>query len=187
MRSPSERPTGRVTIGLLLIAVVVGGLMVPARPAAAETVESDYVLIRPTDVMTEDVYALGNRIQVDGTIQGDLVAAAAGEIRINGTVTGSVTAIASTVVVTGTIQGSLRVMARSVEVDQGTVGGDVAVTAWDVTSHGLVGRDVIVFSRHLTLAGKIGRNAGARLELAPLSGPDLKSSAATNYATRADV
>lgn len=133
--------------------------LVPALPARAERTQSDLVLIREGDVLDEDLYAAGNRIQIDGRIEGDLVASAFEEVHIGGEVTGSVTALTGKVVVEGRIGGSLRAIAAEVVVG-GEVGGDVLAGGRRVqTEEGsTIGRDLIVWAWTVDVDGAIGRN-----------------------------
>ncbi len=152
------------SISLAVLATAV--LLVPALPAAAETIESDFVLIRPGDTIGEDVYAVANRAEVAGRVEGDLVIAAAGEVRISGTVTGDLTVFAGSVIVSGTVGGSLRGVARSVEIAGGTVAEDVFVAAWDVAGTGEVGRDLYSWAMRTEVGGTVGRNVdGQQREL----------------------
>lgn len=135
--------------------------MIPSRAALAETVESDFVLIRPADVVVEDLYAVANRAEIAGRVEGDVVVVAAGEVRVSGTVTGDLTVIASSVVITGVVEGSVRFLARTVYVS-GEVGDDVVGPTWDYNSDGTVGRDVVVWAGHGRLGGEVGRDVEGR-------------------------
>lgn len=168
----------------LLLALAAGGLLLAAAlpAAAAETSNSEFVIIQEDDVFPEDLYAGAIRVLVEGTLQGDLVAFAAEEIVIDGTVTGSVTAVSPRVVVNGDVEGSLRVAGNSLDVD-GRVGGDVVASvwsaslspgsevggdalfwAWDVAALGRVGHDLTGSQRHLELAGEIGGDVDVTVE-----------------------
>jgi hypothetical protein len=138
-------------------------------PAVAEVTQSDFVIVRADDVISEDLYAVGNRVQVEGRIEGDLYVAAFGEIAISGEVTGDVVAIASRVEITGMVGGSVRAAAATVVIS-GTVGEDVAMAAWNVGVESVanIGRDVLVVGRNTTIAGSIERDlrgSSSRLEL----------------------
>lgn len=135
--------------------------MIPAPAALAETVESDFVLIRPTDVVEEDLYAVANRAEIAGRVEGDVVLVAAGEVKVSGTVTGDLTVIASSVVITGTVEGSVRFLARTVTIS-GEVGDDVVGPTWEYGSDGTVGRDVVVWAGHGRLGGEVGRDVEGR-------------------------
>lgn len=163
--------------GLLLagtVALFVGLTALPA--GAAETANSEFVIIQADDVLENDLYAGAIEVQVQGTIDGDLVAFAAEEIVIEGHVTGSVIAVAPRVVVSGRIDGALRVstsalwisgeigrdvVAAAVTVHLGSrssVQRDVQIWAWDMAALGRVGADLAGSMRTLTLAGRVGGN-----------------------------
>ncbi len=165
----------------LLSWVVLAGVLV-AGPAAAATpgevraerASADLVLVREGDVVGEDLYAAGNRVRIEGVIEGDLVASATRSTEVPGRVQGDVTVVARSVVVTGRVEGAVRVVAGSLLIDGevdgdvwfggGTlvladgarVGGDVAgwAAVWDTT--GEVGRNVLGRSIDARLGGEIG-------------------------------
>ena len=154
MRSLAERRLRVPALLLTLVAV----LAIPG-VAAAETTQSDLVLIRAEDVVTEDLFAAGNTIQIAGRIEGDLVASSLGELRIDGTIEGSVNAVASRVVIAGVVDGSVRVVASEVVIE-GTIGGDLATAARRVSiePRGKVGRDLLIANWTTEVAGDVGRN-----------------------------
>lgn len=150
--NPRQRP-------FLVAAMVAVGLLALTAPATAERTQSDLVLIREDDVVAEDLYAAGNRIEVQGRIEGDLVAVAFEEILITGEVTGDVLAVASRVGVTGFVGGSLRAAAPTMTIE-GEITDDVLAAGWSMTqaSPSRIGRDLIVWGRRLEQAGEINRN-----------------------------
>jgi len=166
MRSRSRRRLLAFGFGLAVLAVAI-----PA--GAAETSNSELVIIREDDVFPDDLYAGAIRIVIDGVLEGDLTAFAAEEIVINGTVTGSVVAASPRVTVTGQIGGSLRVTGNALTVE-GSVGkdlvgaiwsarltpssavaGDVLLWAWNAAALGTIGQDLDGTQRHLSLAGSV--------------------------------
>jgi len=159
---------------LLLAAAACAAILAIALPAvAAETSNAEFVIIQEDDVFPEDLYAGAIRVVVNGTLDGDLVAFAAEDVVITGTVTGSVTAIAPSVRVEGTVEGSLRVSGNRLQIDGNVdgdvvaavfaadlgagsrVGGDVLIWGWDVAALGTVGGDVTGTQRNLELAGAV--------------------------------
>ncbi len=142
--------------------VLFSGLIVigcSATPAFAEVTQSDLVIVRPDDTITEDLYAAGNSIRIEGRIEGDLYAVAFNEIVVSGVVTGDVVAIASRIEVTGTIEGSLRLAAGRVLM-HGAVGDDMLVASWttEVGTEGVVGRDLLSWSNRLGMEGSVDRD-----------------------------
>jgi hypothetical protein len=162
-------------------------LFVMATPVlAAETSNSEFVIIREDDVFPDDLYAGAIRVTVDGTLDGDLVAFAAEEIVINGTVTGSVIAVTPHLTVNGEVGESLRVTGNRLEiagqiegdvvgavvnarlVAESEVGGEVLMWAWNADVMGAIGRDLTGTQRNLELSGEIGGDVEisvARLEI----------------------
>ncbi|REK19366.1 MAG: hypothetical protein DWQ40_07410, partial [Actinobacteria bacterium] len=157
---------------LAFLACFLFGLALPA--GAAEVDSSDIVIITEDDVFDGDLYVAANRVLVRGTIDGDLFAVAAQDVRIEGLVTGSVTALAAEVVVTGSIGQSLRATSPSLEIsgligedvvvasgslsilDGAVVEGDVVVWGWSATSTGLIEGDLEGTIRQLTIGGTVG-------------------------------
>ena len=160
-----SRSRGRLLAALLLVI-----LAIPLA-AAARLTQSDLVLVRVDDVVTEDLYAAGNRISIEGRIEGDLIAAAFDEILISGEVTGDVTAVAGAVSITGTVGGSVRVAATRVEID-GSIGEDLAAVSWEtiVTLDGLIGRDLINWGRLGRVDGGVDRDLTGRFSRLSLDG-----------------
>lgn len=158
------------------LVTIAGGLILLAfaLPAmAAETSNSEFVIIPEADVFPEDLYAGAIRVVVEGTLDGDLIAFAAEEIVIDGTVTGSVTAVTPNLTINGAVGESVRVIGNrltiSGEVDRdvvaavfdasltasSTVAGDVILWTWDASAVGSIGGDLSGTQRHLSLAGAI--------------------------------
>ena len=154
----------------LLIAAVGLLLLIPLA-AAARLTQSDLVLVRADDVVTEDLYAAGNRITIEGRIEGDLIAAAFEDVLISGEVTGDVTVVAGRVTITGTVGGSVRVAAGLVQVG-GAVAEDVAVASWEtvVDPTGTIGRDLINWGRSGEVAGRVNRDLTGRFSRLVLDG-----------------
>lgn len=146
---------------VLLLGLVVFGLS--PIPARAELTQSDFVLVRPEDTITEDLYAAGNTVRVEGRIDGDLYAVAFNEIVVSGVVTGDVVAVGGRVEVSGSVEGSLRVAAGRVVIS-GSVGDDVLVASWsaEVTTAGSIGRDLFSWSNQLGIGGMVSRDLGAQ-------------------------
>jgi hypothetical protein len=159
---------------LFLVLIASGVLVVSALPAVgAETSNSEFVIIRADDVLEDDLYAGAIKVVIEGVIDGDLIAFAGEEVVIEGTVTGSVFALAPRVTINGEVGGSLRVSGNDVRINgkvghdvvaaaadvhldtDSSVGNDVLVWAWDVVALGHIGGDLTGSQRHLEIAGVI--------------------------------
>ncbi len=156
-RSRSQRSAARPLLLGLAAGVVFVGTAVPA--LAAETANSEFVIIQPDDLLEDDLYAGAVKVSVEGVVDGDLVAFAADEIVIDGTVTGSVTAVAPRVTINGSVGGALRVIARSLVV-HGSVGTDIVVTAINVqlAESSSVDGDVLAWVINMEALGHIGQD-----------------------------
>ncbi len=142
---------------LVIVAALVSGAATFVVPVHPTTASADVVLIRDSDVVREDLYAAGIRIEVRGTVEGDLVGAALEEVRISGVIEGDATIVARRVVVDGAIAGSLRVVAAEVIIS-GSVGDDVVVAGFSLATSGAIGRDVLGAVVDATTAGDLGRD-----------------------------
>ena len=140
-------------------------------PAFAQRVQSNVVLVRADDVITEDLYAAGNTIVVSGVVEGDLVAVAFDSIRIDGVVEGDVIALSSRVEITGRIGGALRVGAVSTVVE-GDIGDDFFVGGFSVetAASSSVGRDVLAWARTAEFLGDVGRDIEGTQRITRIAG-----------------
>ena len=74
---------------VLSIALLAGGIALPAAPVLGSLRTANQVIVTADDVVAEDLYAVGGRTIVEGVVQGDLVVLT-GEVIITGTVEGDV-------------------------------------------------------------------------------------------------
>ena len=141
--------------GLAFAVVLTAGLASPA--SAAETANSEFVIIQEDDVISDDLYAGGIEVDVRGEIDGDLVAAAAESIVIDGGVTGSMFVMSPRVVINGDVGGAVRVIANDLVIT-GSVGGDVVGTVVDadLSSMSLVTGDLLVWGVSVAALGAVG-------------------------------
>jgi len=141
--------------------LVVGVLLtIGSLPAlAAEIASSEFLIIQPDDRVEDDLYAAAVKVDIGGTIDGDLVAFASEEVVIDGVVTGSVTAVAPRVVVNGRVEGALRVSAGSLRVG-GEVGRDVVavVLELELEESSSVARDVQAWAFDMSALGHTGQD-----------------------------
>jgi hypothetical protein len=167
MPSPSKR-----LLKVVAAATAVFGLSTPV--LAAETSNSEFVIITEDDVFPDDLYAGAIRVVVDGVLDGDLVAFAAEEVVINGTVTGSVFAVTPRLTVNGEVGESLRVTGNRLDIsghlggdvvgavvtarfgDESEVTGEVLLWAWNADLWGMIGGDLTGTQRSLGLSGEVG-------------------------------
>ena len=147
---------GRRSWLLWAIAMVATLLVLPATASAITLRQGNTVSVAKGEVLSDDLYAFGNTITIDGTVDGDVVAF--GQIVvITGNVRGSVITAAQTVRIDGTVDGSVRAAGQMVDVS-GVVGGDALAAANEVTIGGDVKRDLAAGAQDVNIPGIVGRN-----------------------------
>lgn len=125
-------------------------------PLAARAA-SDVVLVRDGEVVDEDLYAGGNRITIEGVIEGDLIVWAFDRLDVSGTVEGDIIGFAANASITGEVQGSVRLIGFDIDAT-GQVGDDLMAIGWNVLTSGDIGRDLLAWTRDLTVGGTVGRD-----------------------------
>lgn len=139
----------------VVILITAALMIVGALPAmAADRATADFVVVGVDEIVEEDLYAVGNSVDVRGTIDGDLIAFSGTEVRISGVVTGDVIAVTGSVIIEGTVEGSVRATAGSVSVS-GTVERDLVIVAGSADVTGRVGQDLLAWGWSLNLAGAV--------------------------------
>ena len=143
-----------------------------AGPAmAAETASSDLVIIREDVVISDDLYASGVRIIIQGKVDGDLIALAAEDVLIEGEVTGSVFVLASELTVSGVVGGSIRAGVRRLEIT-GTVGKDVvgAGLRYELGESATVENDVLLWAVNGASRASVGGDLSSTASSIELEG-----------------
>ena len=156
------------------------GLLFAPEPAAAfASYHREDLRVASGERIAESVFARGgDRVDVDGTIDGDLVAAAE-RVTVRGEVTGSLYVFCRDLEITGRVGGAVHAIAESIRVE-GELGGrvyamgedftlsrtgraksDVNLFAESAVIEGGVGRDLQVGAERLDLSGEVGRNVHA--------------------------
>lgn len=144
-------------------------LLVPVGAEAAERAVSDVVLVDEGAVIDDDLYAAGNRVVVNGRIDGDLIVAAYEDVTINGSVNGDVLGLAGSVIVNGTVRESVRVAAPTFRVP-GTVEGDVVALSWSAALNGDLGGDAVLWGWTGRLAGSVSGDVEGQMRNFTLRG-----------------
>ncbi len=134
------------------------------------------VTIARDEQLHEDVYVGAGTAVIEGRIDGDLTVVA-GELRLDGEVTGDLFFFGGRGVITGKVGGSVRGAAGQLTVE-GTVEDDLAFVGGDigVARGASIGRDLLVAAGRATSHGDIWRHArawGGNLELDGLVGGDV--------------
>lgn len=154
-------------LGLGLIAVLASGSSV----LAVETSNSEFVIIQADDVLADDLYAGAVKVDIQGTLEGDLVAFAGDEVVVTGEVKGSVIAVAPRVRIDGDVGGSVR-MAGNDLVVSGNVAGDVvaASVSTRLGEGSRVAGDVVTWTLSLVSLGQIEGDLSGSQRSAVLGG-----------------
>ncbi|MGH7336181.1 MAG: hypothetical protein ACREI7_01265, partial [Myxococcota bacterium] len=154
-------------------------LLVAPEPARAfEIHREDMFRIARGERVEQNVVATGERVEIDGTLDGDLIAAAE-HVTVRGEITGSVYVFCRDLDITGSVGGALHAMAETSRID-GTIRQRVYAASEDFAltrngrlqsdAHlfvdsgvieGAVRRDVLVAAERLDLRGEVGRNVQA--------------------------
>ena len=108
------------------------------------------------ETRTEDLYAAGKYIRIDGGVMGDITIAANDVLDISGSVSEDVVAAGRTISIGGTVGSDVRAAAQDVTIS-GTVHGDVIVfgQTLTITQGAIVDGDILFFGETLTIAGSV--------------------------------
>jgi cytoskeletal protein CcmA (bactofilin family) len=144
----------RVGIVLAIVGMVA---LLPAQAFAFDPRAGDIVVIG--EAVSDDVYAVGRRVEVGASIDGDLVAAGR-TVTLSAPVTGAVLAAGATVNVNAGVDRNVRVAGATVRI-RGTVGTDAVVLAgrFTLADGARIGRDLVVAAGQVRIAGSVGRDA----------------------------
>ncbi len=146
-------------MSLAVFAVVA---MIPVGSVLASIRTSSRNIVVADDVVDEDLYAIGGRTIVEGTVRGDLIVVG-GELIVTGTVEGDVIGlVGGPARISGSVGGSILLAAVSLETG-GTVGGDVAALAGEARVGGAVARDVLLVGGEGIVGAEVGRDVRAQV------------------------
>ena len=114
-------------------------------------------------MLRDDLYAGAIRVVVEGRIEGDLIAFAAEEVIVRGSVGGSIYALTPRVRVDGTVEGSVRAIGSNVTIG-GRVAGDVVTAAIEINleADSTVDGEVLAWGWSLRSLGEIDALTGTQ-------------------------
>ncbi len=145
----------------LSIALLAGGIALPAVPVLGSIRTADQVIVTEDDVVAEDLYSVGGRTIVEGVVQGDLVVLT-GEVIVTGTVEGDIIGlVGGPVRISGEVGDSVLVAAVRLEAS-GRIGSDVSGFVGEARIGGEVGRDVLLVGGKAEVAARVGRDVRAQ-------------------------
>lgn len=147
---------------------------------AADAKAGDSVYVTKEQIISGNLYAVGQTITVDGIISGDLITVAQNVI-INGQIGGDVIALAQNITINGSVGGNVRIaggnliingavtrnvnaFGTSVVLGTGShVGWDVYLAGQNVEIHGVIDGGLSGQAGQAIVAGKIGKNINLKL------------------------
>jgi cytoskeletal protein CcmA (bactofilin family) len=168
----------RILSVVVLTMVISMAFSVPAY--AYEGRGGDQVMVAAGEVIDDDLFVGAGEFVMDGTVNGDVVAAG-NTITVNGTVTGNLVAAANTVVVNGTVDGDVWAAGAVLYLgDKAKVGGDVIGAGYslELRPGSTVGRDALMAGYQILLGAGVERNVeagAAAFEIAGTVGGNVKA------------
>jgi hypothetical protein len=118
----------------------------------------DTVTVPAGETWHGDLYLLGGRVSVLGTVDGDLTALG-GQVDVSGTVTGDLLVAGGNIAISGTVDGDVRIAGGQINV-AGAIRQDVAATGGQLTVPGgaTIGGDLLVTGGQISVAGSVTGN-----------------------------
>ncbi|MCZ7575028.1 MAG: polymer-forming cytoskeletal protein [Ardenticatenaceae bacterium] len=160
------------TVLIVASLVLLIGLVVPVTALAAEVRSANQVVVGPTEVVADDLYAFGNTVTIDGTVKGDLVTFAT-QVTINGTVEGDVLALSQALVINGTVGDDVRAAGQVIMLDRGAqVADDAVIGSLSLESRAgsTMGGDLLFGAAQARLAGNVDHNVRGAASAVALDG-----------------
>lgn len=106
-----------------------------------------------------DIVAAAGQITIDGLVEGDVIAAG-GQVNINGEVTGDVRVAGGNITLNGKVGKNVNIFGGTVTIDRdAAIGGSVLYGAGLLTLNGKIARDIYGGAGTINLNGEIGRRA----------------------------
>jgi hypothetical protein len=143
-------------LGVLLLALILVTVLAAVPVLAADFRSEDTITVASGEVIDDDLYVVGNRIIIDGTVNGDIFAAG-NTITVNGKVNGSIMAVGETVNINGEITHAVRIAGGTLNIG-GNVGRDLLVGGSEVNvdSTAKIGRDLLFGAATVHVDAPIG-------------------------------
>ncbi|MBN1485439.1 MAG: hypothetical protein JXA37_12030 [Chloroflexia bacterium] len=158
-----------LSLGLFLLATLI---LVPTA-LALEGLSEDEVIIGPDEVIEDDLYVGAQRLVMDGTIRGDLLAFG-GTIEINGTVEGDLMLAGQSVVINGAFADDARLAGYALTIgEDASIGSDVLAFGYSLETKAgsLVQGDAFFACSQALLAGEIAADLVGGANGVLLNGP----------------
>src|SRR5438552_154402 len=152
------RPILAVAPAVLLLVLAASLVLGKGQLLGGKLRTGDVVTVPADESWKGDLYLLGGRATVAGTVDGDLTVLS-GQVDIVGTVTGDLLAAGGNISISGNVGGDVRLAGGQINV-AGTVQEDLAVAGGQVTipSGSKIGGDLIVSGGQVTMSGSVAGN-----------------------------
>ena len=145
-----SRHTPRTVLTLAVLVVVVFGTIPGAVAAQSESGVGGNVVVEEGETV-EEVSGVAGNVVVDGTVTGD-VSGVAGNVYVNGDVEGDVDVFGGNVEIAGTVGGDVNGAVGNVNIEDGaTVGGEVSLAAGTVAVDGTIDGDASIAADTISL------------------------------------
>jgi len=167
----------RLALGMVLLGLLVFGL--PGSVWAADFRGGDNVVIAEDEVINDDLFVTGRRVEVNGPVKGDLFAIGE-EVIVNGKVEGSVFLSARTLTINGQVNGSVYGGAYAMTIGRGVkIGRNLYFGGFSLKTeqNSMIEHSLYGSSYQLILNGKVAHDVqanSAALEVNGAVGGDVK-------------
>lgn len=124
---------------------------------AADFQTLDKVVIKPDEVIRDDLYILARDVVIEGHVMGDLCVACQ-NMTIKGIVDGNINGAAQSILIDGTVNGTARLAGQVIKIDQeASIERDLVVACFslEMVLDSIVKNDSVVFSFQSLLDGNI--------------------------------
>lgn len=147
---------------------------------ALDTKTGDSVYVSKNEIISGNLYAVGDTITIDGSISGDLIAFAQ-TININGNIEGDVIALTQNITINGEVNGNVRAAGELISINgpvaknvnlfgKNIILGEKSVIGWDVLaasgsfeSRGLIDGSLNGDFGHALISGKINKGVDLKM------------------------
>lgn len=167
--------------GMLLLpvfmAIFITIFLVATPTQAADLRKDDTIIIASGEVIDDDLYLIGNRVIINGTVNGNVLCIG-NHITIAGRVDGTITAIGNTVEIEGDVTQSVQTAANNVIVS-GQIGGDMVTAGNDIdlTDQATIDRDFVFAGNSVDVNALINdgiQGVGNTIVLSNIIGSDVE-------------
>jgi cytoskeletal protein CcmA (bactofilin family) len=161
-------------IKLFIIGIVSVGLVtigVSSLTNAHSFQASDNVRVGSNEIVDGMLFAAGDRIDIDGVVEGDVYCAGKSSVFINGEVNGDVICASQSITINGLVSGDVRLASADVTIN-GEITGSASIGSQSlvVGRDGSIGRDLVGGSQTVSIQGTIGRDMLIGSESTSISG-----------------